>query len=477
MIFCFGAEGDGTGEAALLGQRAPHQGADDVLGQRFEGEQHAARQQRRNDREVRVLRRRRQQRDRTVLHRTEQRILLGLVEPVHLVDEQHGLPAAGAPGPSRCSCPISSSRVAGRIRTASGASAVGSAKPPLGRVSPAPRSKRASTLADTTSTYVSPVSRTSPTLAHVASPRRTGSPEARAEDQVWAVPKLAGRVCARPVVDLPPVSGRPRQRPGAGVLALGGRHQLPGLAASDGAAGEAPAAGGLGLTSMPASARCCGVIGVGAPVSGSYALPLFGNAITSRIDSTPVSSAAIRSQPSAAPPCGGGPYLKASSRKPNLLSASSRDSPITSNTRCWMSARWIRIEPLMISLPLQTMSYASASAASGSVSNRSSHSGRSIVNGWCSASQPPSSRRANIGKSTTKANSNRSGSASFPRRAISTRAAPSSDWASRRDSDAAKNTASPGFAPTASASPARCSAERFFATGPRGSPVSASKRT
>ena len=58
---------------------------------------------------------------------------------------------------------------------------------------------------------------------------------------------------------------------------------------------------------MPASVRWASVIGVGAPVSGSNPAPVFGKAMTSRIDSTPVSSAVSRSQPSAAPACGGGP--------------------------------------------------------------------------------------------------------------------------------------------------------------------------
>ena len=58
---------------------------------------------------------------------------------------------------------------------------------------------------------------------------------------------------------------------------------------------------------MAASFRCAGVIGVGAPVSGSPPLAVLGNAITSRIESEPVNSAHTRSRPSAIPPCGGGP--------------------------------------------------------------------------------------------------------------------------------------------------------------------------
>ena len=80
--------------------------------------------------------------------------------------------------------------------------------------------------------------------------------------------------------------------------------------------------------------------------------------MTSRIESAPASSMQTRSQPNAMPPCGGGPYLNASSRKPNLSCASSGVMPSRSKTRRCTSPRWIRIEPPPISLPLQTMSYA-----------------------------------------------------------------------------------------------------------------------
>ena len=74
---------------------------------------------------------------------------------------------------------------------------------------------------------------------------------------------------------------------------------------------------------MPASLRWAGVIGVGAPVSGSAPLAALGKAMTSRMVSAPASSMITRSQPKAMPPCGGGPYLKASRRKPNWDFASS----------------------------------------------------------------------------------------------------------------------------------------------------------
>src|ERR1700734_741350 len=92
--------------------------------------------------------------------------------------------------------------------------------------------------------------------------------------------------------------------------------------------------GGSGVASMPASARWAGVMGVGAPVRGSRPEAALGKAITSRIVGAPASSMHTRSQPNAMPPCGGGPYLNASSKKPNCERASAGDSPITSNTAC-----------------------------------------------------------------------------------------------------------------------------------------------
>ncbi len=98
------------------------------------------------------------------------------------------------------------------------------------------------------------------------------------------------------------------------------------------------------------------MIGAGAWVSGSKPPPDFGNAMTSRIESVFASSATMRSQPKAMPPCGGAPKAKASSRKPNFSRAASSSIPITENTRSCTSRWWMRIEPPPISLPLQTMS-------------------------------------------------------------------------------------------------------------------------
>src|SRR5262249_24357257 len=57
---------------------------------------------------------------------------------------------------------------------------------------------------------------------------------------------------------------------------------------------------------MPDSLRWAGVIGVGAPVSGSRPEAVLGKAITSRMLLAPASSMSSRSQPDAIPPWGRG---------------------------------------------------------------------------------------------------------------------------------------------------------------------------
>ncbi len=98
------------------------------------------------------------------------------------------------------------------------------------------------------------------------------------------------------------------------------------------------------------------------------------------------------------------------------------------------------------------------------------------VNAWCTAVQAPeptatspaataSPAGSNIGASTTHTNANASWSIRPRRSAISSRAAPRS----AREllaSPAAKNTQSPGSAPTFAASPAFSSSEMFLETGP-----------
>ena len=66
-------------------------GADVVGGQRLQLQDQRPRQQRRDDGERRVLGGGRHQQHHPVLDGRQQRVLLGLGEPVHLVDEQHGL--------------------------------------------------------------------------------------------------------------------------------------------------------------------------------------------------------------------------------------------------------------------------------------------------------------------------------------------------------------------------------------------------
>src|SRR5262249_23123048 len=96
--------------------------------------------------------------------------------------------------------------------------------------------------------------------------------------------------------------------------------------------------------------------GDGEPVMRSVALVVFGNAITSRSESTPAKMAVRRSMPSAIPPCGGAPRRKARSRKPNLTSASSVPIPRTRKIRSCSLPSWIRMLPLPISNPSMTRS-------------------------------------------------------------------------------------------------------------------------
>ena len=90
-------QGDATvrperaGQAALLvGQRAPDDRADVLVGQRLEPPDPHPRQERGVDLEVRVLGGRPDERDGAVLDVREERVLLGLVEAVDLVEEEDG---------------------------------------------------------------------------------------------------------------------------------------------------------------------------------------------------------------------------------------------------------------------------------------------------------------------------------------------------------------------------------------------------
>ena len=71
----------------------------------------------------------------------------------------------------------------------------------------------------------------------------------------------------------------------------------------------------------PRSLSCFSSTSEGASTIRHVAFWVFGNAMTSLISSSPRSNVTIRSSPSAIPPCGGAPYLRASSRNPNLSCA------------------------------------------------------------------------------------------------------------------------------------------------------------
>src|SRR5438445_509639 len=96
--------------------------------------------------------------------------------------------------------------------------------------------------------------------------------------------------------------------------------------------------------------------GDGASVIRHAARCVFGNAMTSRMESAPARSITSRSNPMAMPPCGGAPNDRASSRKPNRACASVSDMPSSANTRCWTSGWWIRMLPPPSSVPLSTRS-------------------------------------------------------------------------------------------------------------------------
>ena len=116
---------------------------------------------------------------------------------------------------------------------------------------------------------------------------------------------------------------------------------------------------------MPNSFNCSSVTTAGALTKGHAADCVFGKAITSRIELDPVINITKRSSPNAKPPCGGAPYLRASSKKPNFSRASSSPMPKISNTVCCIEGRLIRIEPPPTSVPFNTKSYARESAVAG----------------------------------------------------------------------------------------------------------------
>ena len=89
-------DGD-AGQPLGMGQGTRNHCSHFVVGERGEHEQHRPRQQRTHQAHARVLRGGCDQRDPAVLHRRQQDILLGLGEPVDLVDEQDSALTAHAP--------------------------------------------------------------------------------------------------------------------------------------------------------------------------------------------------------------------------------------------------------------------------------------------------------------------------------------------------------------------------------------------
>ena len=85
-----------AGQAALpVRDCASDERADLLVGERLQAPDPESAQEGRVDLEVRIFRRRADQRDRAVLDLRQQRVLLGLVEAVNLIEEEHGLRAAG----------------------------------------------------------------------------------------------------------------------------------------------------------------------------------------------------------------------------------------------------------------------------------------------------------------------------------------------------------------------------------------------
>ena len=94
----------------------------------------------------------------------------------------------------------------------------------------------------------------------------------------------------------------------------------------------------------------------GASIIMSLPVLFLGKAMKSRMLLLPDITAHNLSKPKAMPPCGGAPYSKAPSRKPNCSSACSGVKPRSLKFLDWSSRSWIRMEPPPISTPLRTRS-------------------------------------------------------------------------------------------------------------------------
>ena len=291
-------EADRAAQAALVGQRAADHLAHVVVAERLQGEQQRPGQQRPDHGERRVLGGRADERHPAVLHGGQQGVLLGLVEAVHLVDEQHRLGA-------------------GQAQFAPGAldrrAHVLHARGDRGQLDEAPAGDLADDVgqgglagARRAPQHHGHARRRSRPACAAASPRRSGA--AGRPPRPGCAGASAPRAAPPPAPPLP----RPRRRgcpPDRRQRCLPVPHpdtiRQPGMARTTQAPARRrgrvrPAHGGQGravrsavgsgvsppggtMTSMPASRRCSGVIGVGAPVSGSAPDAALGKAITSRM--------------------------------------------------------------------------------------------------------------------------------------------------------------------------------------------------
>src|SRR5215510_2010028 len=134
-------------------------------------------------------------------------------------------------------------------------------------------------------------------------------------------------------------------------IEVGRDDDAPGGVGDVGHAGRGPS-----TTRMPRSRSWRASTGAGASVRGQVPFWVFGNAMTSRIDSCPTRLAARRSRPKAMPPMGGAPNSSASSRKPKRARASSLEMPRRAKRRSWTEVWWMRIEPPAASWPFSTRS-------------------------------------------------------------------------------------------------------------------------
>lgn len=91
-------QGHGPAQSALAGEGPCHQPPQVLVGERLQGEEQRAGEERGDDREVGVLGGGGDERHPAVLHGGQQRVLLGLGEAVDLVEEEDGLLAVAADG-------------------------------------------------------------------------------------------------------------------------------------------------------------------------------------------------------------------------------------------------------------------------------------------------------------------------------------------------------------------------------------------